>query len=109
MECQSALYESAFKLALQRRIELISSIISVKDGESVWRDVEISFTRNLPTILTDTVEVVNALRGLVSDETLLGQLPIISDVDEELKKIEEQKQRNLTTYSGLFANNEDTE
>lgn len=36
--------------ALQRRIELICSILSLTDGETKWRDIQIVFTRNLPQI-----------------------------------------------------------
>lgn len=111
MEMAAGLYESNLKLALQKRIELISSMISVADGESVWRDVDITFSRPFNVLDASLqIQTVQALRGLVSDETLLGQLSgIVSDVAEEMRKIEEQKQRNLTMYgSGLFNYAEDS-
>ena len=106
MENIASMIESEFKKALQKRIELIASVLSIKNGEEVWRDATITFTRNIPTILTDTVEMVNQLRGLVSDETLIGLLPFISDVEEEKAKIKAQKEANLTMY---FTNEEDNE
>lgn len=91
--------ETHMRKALQRRIELISSIINLVDGESLWREVTIRFTRNLPTDLSDTVNIVNSLRGLVSDETLLGLLPFVDDVDKELEKIKKQKEEDMELYA----------
>jgi SPP1 family phage portal protein len=55
----------------------------------VWRDVNITFTRNLPVNVVEAVDVVNKLRGLVSDETLIAQIPFIRDAAEEVEKIKE--------------------
>lgn len=91
--------------ALQRRIELITEIIHLTGGEEIWRDVNIVFTRNLPINTVEAVQVVNNLRGVVSDETLLTLLPFIDDVEEEMKKINKQKEENMTLYS--FGNQDD--
>lgn len=83
---------------LQRRIELICAILKLK-GEEVWRDIQIIFTRNLPTDINETVNVINSLRGLVSDKTLLAQIPFIQDIDTELEMVQEQKKLNQSLYS----------
>lgn len=83
--------------ALQRRIELICAILNLK-GDSMWRDVQIQFTRNIPTDINETVNMVNTLRGLVSDKTLLAQIPFIQDVDAELDSLNEQKEANAAMY-----------
>ena len=44
------------------------------------------------------VSLVNSLKGVVSDSTLLGQLPFISDVNSELEKIKKQKEENMALY-----------
>ena len=85
--------------ALQRRIELICYIIHLTGGEEIWRDVNISFTRNLPVNVVESVQVVNQLRGIVSDETLITLLPFIDDAEEEIKKIKAQKEENMQLYS----------
>lgn len=96
--------------ALQRRIELICAIIHLTGGEEVWRDVDITFTRNLPVNITEAVQVVNQLRGVVSDKTLLTLLPFIDDADAEMEKIEEQKQKNMAMYNfGNEATEDDEE
>lgn len=65
----------------------------------MWRDVEITFTRNLPVDLAETANLVNTLKGTVSDRTLLSLLPFVSDIDKELEMVEESKLRNMELYS----------
>lgn len=91
--------ESNMRKALQRRIEIICSIISLTDTERLWRDVDITFTRNLPTDMSDTVNMVNSLRGLVSTRTLLQLLPFVTDVDAELEELKAEKEENMELYS----------
>ena len=95
--------------ALQRRIELICTILNMT-GDAMWRDVQITFTRNIPTDILETVNMVNSLRGLVSDKTLLAQLPFIQDIDLELEAIDEQKEANAAMYGfDTQVNNEEDE
>lgn len=96
-----------FNKALQRRIELICNVLSLKASETVWRDIRINFTRNLPTNITETIQLVNSLHGIVSDKTLLSQLTFIDDVDAEMEAIKEQKKNNMALYS--FGSSADTE
>lgn len=85
--------------ALQKRIELICSILNLKGADNQWRDVEIIFTRNLPTNINDTAQVINQLRGIVSDKTLLSLLPFIQDVDAELDQMKAEKEQNMSLYN----------
>ena len=72
--------------ALQKRIELISEILYIKNSV-VWRDINIVVSRNLPVDIAEIVETVNGLKGTVSNKTLLSQIPFIEDVDAELEKV----------------------
>lgn len=85
--------------ALQKRIELICSILGMVEGEVMWRDVEISFTRNLPVDLAEMANLVNTLKGTVSDRTLLALLPFVSDIDKELEMVEKTKAKNAELYN----------
>lgn len=98
MENRAAKIEALMKRALQRRIEIICGIASLKLGEEVFRDVEIVFKRNIPTDNNDIVNTVNALKGTVSDETLLGMIPLVSDVQAEIRRVQAQKQANIEMY-----------
>lgn len=103
-ETSAASIESNMRKALQRRIELICAILKLTNEEAAWRDCKITFTRNLPTDLSDTVQIINQLKGTVSERTLLSLLPFITDVDAELKQLEEEKAANIDMYQNFVGN-----
>ena len=98
METRAGKIEALMKKALQRRVEIICGIASLKLGEEVFRDIDIDFKRNIPEDLTATINMINALKGSVSDATLLAQLPFINDIEAELEAIQEQKAANMELY-----------
>ena len=99
METRAGKIEAEMKKALQRRIEIICGIASLKLGEDLFRDITITFKRNIPEDTTAIVNLVNALKGSVSDATLLAQIPFITDVNAELEALQAQKQANMALYS----------
>lgn len=107
METRAAAICARMKKALQRRVEIICGIASLKLGEDVFRDIDISFTRNIPEDNSSIVNLVNALKGTVSDATLLAQIPFVKDVQGELEAVRQQKQENLSLYSFGNSNSSD--
>jgi SPP1 family phage portal protein len=98
METRAAKIVAEMKKALQRRVEIICGVATLKLGEEVFRDINISFKRNIPEDLTATIQLVNSLKGSVSDATLLSQLPFIDDVNGEIEALQEQKAANMEMY-----------
>ena len=110
METRAGKIEAAMKKALQRRVEIIAGIASLKLGEEVFRDIQIEFKRNIPEDRTATINVINALKGTVSDATLLSQLDFIPDVNAELEAVQAQKEANMALYSfGLTEESDEEE
>ena len=107
METKCGIIEGRMKKALQRRIEIICGIASLKLGEEVFRDITIQFTRNVPEDLTATVNMINSLQGIVSNSTLLGQLPFVADVNAEIEAVQAQKQENMALYN--FSNGQEND
>lgn len=107
METRAGKIEAEMKKALQRRIEIICGIASLKLGEEVFRDIQIEFKRNIPEDINATVNLINSLKGTVSDATLLGQLDFIPDVNAELELLQEQKAANMELYSFVPIGTED--
>lgn len=107
METRAGKIEAVMKKALQRRIEIICGIASLKLGEEVFRDISIDFKRNIPEDYTSLIALVNSLKGTVSDATLLAQLPFIDDVNAELEQIKAQKAENMMLYN--FGSTDDIE
>ena len=101
----SLAFMSQFEKALRRRIELFGWIEQIK-GDKVT-DFKITFTNNLPTNTLEISQIVNQLRGLGSDSTLLAQIPFVDDAEEELKKAQAEKQENMKLYDFGAGNSED--
>lgn len=97
--------ERKFKRGLQQRLELMSMINSVLREGFDWRAIDIIFTRNIPSNDADIANMVNTLKDIVSEETLLAQIPFVDDVQAELERLkaerEENKQNNPFFQSGL--------
>ncbi len=105
METRAGKIEAEMKKALQRRVELIAGIASLKLGDAVFRDIQIEFSRNIPEDKISAINSVITLKGsgLVSDETLLAQLDFISDPAAELEAVKKQKEENASLYGfGAF-------
>lgn len=98
METRAGKVEALMRKALQRRVEIIAGIASLKLGEEIFRDIEIYFKRNIPEDTTAIINMINSLKGSVSDATLLAQLPFISDVNAELEALQAQKESNMELY-----------
>ena len=101
----SLAFMAQLEKALRRRIELFGWIEQIK-GDKVT-DFKITFTNNLPTNTLEIAQIVNQLRGLVSDETLLSQIPFVDDAKEELKKAQAEKQENMKLYDFGSGENEE--
>ena len=99
METRAGKIEAAMKKALQRRVEIIAGIATLKLGEEVFRDIQIDFKRNIPSDNTEIVNLVNSLHGLVSDKTLLSLLPFVDDVEAEMEALAAQKEENMALYN----------
>lgn len=96
-ENQTAKKERKFKKGLQRRLELINNILSITG--KAYLDTQIIFTRNLPVNELEIAQEVNMLRGLVSNKTLLAQLPFVDDIETELEQIQEETEQTASLYS----------
>ena len=107
IETRAGKIEAEMKKALQRRVEIIAGIASLKLGEEVFRDINIDFKRNIPEDSNSIINLVNGLKGTVSDATLLSQIPFVEDVNKELEAITTQKQANMAMYSFAPSNDEE--
>ena len=103
METRAGIIEGLMKKALQRRVEIITGIASLKLGEEVFRDIEINFKRNIPEDEASVISMITSLKGTVSDSTLLAQIPFVTDVNAEMEALQRQKEENMAMYG--FGNN----
>lgn len=89
-----------FKVAILERNKLIYGIMDIK-GLNVPSYVDIVFTTSLPENGLETAQTINLLRGLVSEETLISQLPFVQDAAWEVEQA--KKNNNIPDiYGGDF-------
>ena len=86
--------ERKFKKGLQQRLELISMMNGVLSSGFDWRAVDIIFTRNIPSNDLEIAQMIAIYKDIVSDETLLAQIPFVEDVLSETERLKEQKEEN---------------
>ena len=94
--------ERGFKKGLQRRIELIGNVMQLKGGTKIdFRDIEITFTANIPANVQELAQIVGQLDGLVSHKRLLSLLPFVDDPAKELEELDKEKEPMEDDYGGL--------
>jgi SPP1 family phage portal protein len=96
----ASIKERKFKKGLQRRLELISGILSVLSRPSFdWMGIDITFTRNIPINEDDVASMIKNLNGIVSKKTLVSQLPFVEDADQEMEQLNQELKQSI-----FFAN-----
>lgn len=99
-EINASAKQRGIKKALQRRIELLCNIWSVKGaGKWDWRDVQISFKRALPENLLEISQMLSNFGNLLSDETKRSMIPMDLDEETEKQRLEEQSRLGLDLFS----------
>ena len=93
-----AIKERKFKRGLQRRIELITHILNIQGGQFDYRDIDIQFRRNKPQNVLEIAQIITMLSGELSRETRLQMLPTIDNVQDELQKLEDEKQQEVNSF-----------
>lgn len=91
-----ATFEGEFKKGLLRRWEIILNKFNKEKGKYYdFRDIEITLQRNVPTDKGTETDRWLKLRGLLSDETLISNLPDDLDAQSELDKMDKQNEVNM--------------
>ena len=84
LEQRTAIKEGLFKKGLRRRYKLIEEMLKLNselERNKTLRDVTYTFNRNLPESLSENIQAVSQLSGIVSDETKLSLLSFVDDVE----------------------------
>lgn len=84
--------ERKFKKSLQRRLELMCKYFEFKrDVKYDWRNIKVTFNRNMPTNITELTETLKGLKGILSNQTIFSKMPFVDNVLEEQELINKEK------------------
>lgn len=96
--------ERCFAKSLRKRFELYNAFLT-KRGSMEYvptHRIDVVFTYNLPANNLETAQMINNLNGLVSQETLVGQLDFVGDPKEETELArQEQAKKQFETMSAM--------
>lgn len=95
--------ERFFREGLYYRLKLIANVMAVRGAETIdINNINVRFTRSLPTNDVEISSMVAALNGIVSSDTLLAQLPFVENAAAEADKIKAEKVAAQQTTQEMF-------
>ena len=81
---------------LLRMWENIVDRINIKKGTKFdFRDIDIIINASIPTDDNEVIDMWLKLKDMISDETILSNLPLDIDVESEMKKMQDEAQENF--------------
>ena len=81
--------------------KVISSSWNTKGFELNYLDVFFTFNRSIPIDLSYLGDVATKFKGIVSDRTLLAQLPFVDDINYEMDTIKEEQGSDLVDLNNV--------
>lgn len=93
LEQASSNKERKWLKSLNKRVRILTHYLNVKGHSFDYNNVSIVFNRNLPQNITELGQMVSQLRGSVSTETLLAQIPFVDNTNLEIKRLEEERKQ----------------
>lgn len=101
----TAIKERYFDKGLKQRLEIYSNFLSKRKNIAPVdpSEVTITFNHNLPVNELEIAQMVSVLQGMVSNTTLIAQLPFVEDAEEENQLLENEKKDNVERMRDSFA------
>ena len=88
--------ERKFTSGMNRRYKLIFSNPVSGMKEDDWVKLHYHFTPNIPSNVLEESQIAGNLEGIVSQETQLGVLSVVDNVQNEMEKIENEQEKAKT-------------
>ena len=94
--------ERYFKKGLRERLKLIENIESIRAIKIKSADIDISMKRSLPVDNELLSKIASETEGFLSWETRIKNYDPEIDIDEERKRLEEEKNRSIKEQQKAF-------
>ena len=94
--------ERMFKQMLRKRFKLISNIEGIRGTALDLPSISITMTRTLPIDMQERLQIVQGLEGILSLRTRIQMFDEELDIEEELKRIEEENTQRDIKMSQAF-------
>ena len=101
--------ETEFQAAFEQLLWFINChLANTHVGDFEGEELEIIFNRDIMINESDVINEIKNSVGILSDETLVAQHPWVDDPDEEMKRLQKQKEAEVDLY-GDFGKEEPEE
>lgn len=94
--------ERYFKQGLRQRLKLMSNISNIKAKNINSNDIDITMKRSLPVDDELLAKIAQETEGFISWETRIKRFDGEIDVEEERKRIDEEKKKNIEDQQKMF-------
>lgn len=96
--------ETSFSKGLRLRLKRLFHVWTVAGQSGFdYESINIEYNHSLPTSYNNIYEVINQLRDFVSDETLLSQIDFVTNAQDEINKVREQRLVNIEDNQKAFS------
>ena len=96
--------EREFKKLLRQRFKIINNVLSLRGQGLDLYNISIRMKRNVPDNLDDKLKELQGTEGILSLRTRLQRYDEEIDVEEELKRLQEEKQQNMQMMAKAYDN-----
>lgn len=89
-----------YEKALYYRLKILLHLLQYQfeSNVSLLDNINIEFSKNLPDDNSALIDSVVKLKGIVSDKTLLKQIPFVEDVDAEIEQMDEEADKTADRF-----------
>lgn len=93
---------------LKKRFRLYCNYLGMKNIAINPGAISVNFTRGLPKNLLEISQMIANLKGFVSQETLLSQIPFVEDPAGEIESVDKENEKAIKQQQAMFSGNENT-
>lgn len=99
--------ETEYQASFEELLWFINThLINTGMGDFTNEEIEIIFNRDMMMNESEVIDNCSKSVGILSNETVIGQHPWITDVDKELQRVKDEKQEIMDDYMGAFPTHE---
>ncbi len=100
--------ERYYTKGLKKRIRLYCNYLNLLNISANPSAIIPTFKRNLPKNILELSQIISNLKGFVSRNTLIQQLPFVEDPEGELKIVDEENQKSIENQQKMFGSFDNT-
>jgi len=102
LDMDANIMETEFQASLEQLLWFVNAhLANTGAGDFSNETVEFVFNRDILINESDAITNIRNSVGILSDETLVAQHPWVTDVQEELGRIQKQREENDGAYGGM--------